>query len=448
MLTPPDPEGLIMTRTRFNGKRPHGATRIEALNYRCLRYVRRDLRPFHLLVGPNASGKSTLLDVLNFLGDLVRSDLDTAVRGDPRLDIIFRAPDPQHLTWMRRGQSFELAIEMAIPEAVRKAKETPQEVVRYEVCIEVENQARIAVENVWLKPADADDPVASPRQALLFPVQEQPPEHIVRLPNKKSPRGWKKVVSRSESGQTYFIAETTGWNAPFALSPHKTSLASLPEDRNRFPCALWLRDVFSSGVRRLALSAEAMRLPSAPTLQAGYLPDGSNLSYVVARLEEKEDLYKRWIAHVQEALPDIETVTTAERPEDRHRYLIVRYRNGLEAPSWLISDGTLRTLALTLLAYATDTKGGLLLIEEPENGIHPRAAQTVFQALSSVYDTQILIATHLPLILGLASLDDLLCFGRTEEGATDIVAGREHPRLRDWQGTLDLSTLFAAGVLG
>ena len=98
MLTPPDPEGLIMTRTRFNGKRPHGATRIEALNYRCLRYVRRDLRPFHLLVGPNASGKSTLLDVLNFLGDLVRSDLDTAVRGDPRLDIIFRAPDPQHLT--------------------------------------------------------------------------------------------------------------------------------------------------------------------------------------------------------------------------------------------------------------------------------------------------------------------------------------------------------------
>ncbi len=74
--------------------------------------------------------------------------------------------------------------------------------------------------------------------------------------------------------------------------------------------------------------------------------------------------------------------------------------------------------------------------------------QTVFQALSSVYDTQILIATHSPLILGLASLDDLLCFGRTEEGATDIVAGREHPRLRDWQGTLDLSTLFAAGVLG
>jgi len=29
-------------------------TKIEALNYRCLRYVSRALGPFHVLVGPNA----------------------------------------------------------------------------------------------------------------------------------------------------------------------------------------------------------------------------------------------------------------------------------------------------------------------------------------------------------------------------------------------------------
>ena len=40
-----------------------------------------------------------------------------------------------------------------------------------------------------------------------------------------------------------------------------------------------------------------------------------------------------------------------KRPEDGHRYLVVHYRNGFEAPSWLVSDGTLRFLALTLLAY-------------------------------------------------------------------------------------------------
>lgn len=37
---------------------------------------------------------------------------------------------------------------------------------------------------------------------------------------------------------------------------------------------------------------------------------------------------------------------------------------------------------------------------------------------------------------------------RDEHGATDIVPGNLHPRLRDWQQSSDLGTLFAAGVLG
>ena len=45
-------------------------TRIEALGFRSLRYVSQRLGPFHVLVGPNASGKSAFLDVLAFLGDL------------------------------------------------------------------------------------------------------------------------------------------------------------------------------------------------------------------------------------------------------------------------------------------------------------------------------------------------------------------------------------------
>ena len=54
-------------------------TLIEALNYRCLRYVQRPLEPFHVLVGPNASGKTTFLDVIGFLRDLVSEGLDVAL---------------------------------------------------------------------------------------------------------------------------------------------------------------------------------------------------------------------------------------------------------------------------------------------------------------------------------------------------------------------------------
>jgi predicted ATPase len=157
--------------------------------------------------------------------------------------------------------------------------------------------------------------------------------------------------------------------------------------------------------------------------------------------------FSEWIAHVQTALPDIQDVRTIEREDDRHRYIVICYQGGLEVPSWMASDGTLRLLALTLPAYLPDFSG-VYLIEEPENGIHPRAVETMFQALSSVYNAQILMATHSPVVLSIVDTKDVLCFAKTPDGATDIVAGNEHPALRDWRGETNLSTLFASGVLG
>jgi predicted ATPase len=113
----------------------------------------------------------------------------------------------------------------------------------------------------------------------------------------------------------------------------------------------------------------------------------------------------------------------------------------------MASDGTLRLLALTLPAYLTELKGAYL-IEEPENGIHPKAVETMYDSLSHVYDAQVLLATHSPVILGIAEPQEVLCFAKTNEGATDIVRGDEHPDLQNWRGEVDLGTLFASGVLG
>lgn len=103
-------------------------------------------------------------------------------------------------------------------------------------------------------------------------------------------------------------------------------------------------------------------------------------------------------------------------------------------------------LALTLPAYLDDLKG-VYLIEEPENGIHPLAVETMYQALSSVYSAQVLLASHSPVVLGSARADDVLCFARTDDGATDVIVGTQHPRLSDWHGEVDLGTLFASGAL-
>ena len=106
-------------------------------------------------------------------------------------------------------------------------------------------------------------------------------------------------------------------------------------------------------------------------------------------------------------------------------------------PSWLVSDGTLRLLALTLLAYLPE-QDSIYLIEEPENGIHPKAVEGVFQSLSSVYQGQVLVATHSPLFLGLAEPSQLLCFAKNPSGAVDIVSGDKHPALQNWRGEMDL----------
>ena len=104
-------------------------------------------------------------------------------------------------------------------------------------------------------------------------------------------------------------------------------------------------------------------------------------------------------------------------------------------------------LALTLPAYLPNFKG-IYLIEEPENGIHPKAVETVFQSLSSVYDAQLLLASHSPVILSCATANSLLCFAKNDDGATDIVNGDNHPRLQHWKGETNIGMLFAAGVLG
>jgi predicted ATPase len=179
-----------------------------------------------------------------------------------------------------------------------------------------------------------------------------------------------------------------------------------------------------------------------------FQPDGSNLPLVVRALqEESRPKYNEWLKHLQTILPDLVAVEVMERPEDRHLYLVAAYASGLAVPSWLISDGTLRLLALTLVAYVPPGDR-VYLIEEPENGVHPSAVEAVFQSLSSVYGDQVLLATHSPVMLGLAQPEQILCFARTESGATDIVTGTEHPALRDWRGEVSLGVLYASGVLG
>lgn len=411
-------------------------TKIEALNYRCLRYVSQELGDFHVLAGPNASGKSTFLDVVAFMADVLNKGPLQAV-GE-------RASDYQELFWMREGQSFELAVESAVPEDLRaRVKNKDLAHCRYELTIGVSagsgEMGILAEKLLFFK-----DRTPHKEQVDLFPRSLRPPRTICWPLRKK---GARTLINKVPGGNDNFYSETGGWDHVFRLGPQKSALASLPEDVERFPVSTWFKKMLSQGAHVLMLNSKSMRFPSPAWMPKRLRPDGSNLPWVVQDLQTEDHArFQQWLEHVRTGLPHIERIATVEREEDRSRYLILRYAAGSDIPSWLVSDGTLRFLALTLLPYLKGMRD-TYLIEEPENGIHPRAVEAVHQSLSSVYEGQVLLATHSPIFLSLSKLSQILCFAVNEQGAVDVVEGTRHPRLTSWRHEVPLGDLFAAGVL-
>ena len=376
-----------------------------------------------------------------FLGKLISEGPEAAVRE--------RTQDFRDLVWNREDGRFELAIEAFIPEAIRqKIRANSYTHIRYELALGQEGPSG-AISLLSERVSLTSHPKQPQQQRNLFPTALEPPETIL---TSGGGRGTKTVVNKIEGGNDYFHPETGkgsgGRITPFRLGPGKSALTNLPEDETKFPAATWLKSLLSDNVQSFVLNSMLMRKASPPGQARGFKPDGSNLPWIVWRLEsEHQERLAHWIDHVRTAIPDLEAIRTIERADDRHRYLMLRYAGGLEVPSWMASDGTLRLLALTLPAYLPDFSG-VYLIEEPENGIHPKVIEAVVQSLSTVYDAQMLLASHSPVVLSVVEPENVLCFARTAEGASDIVAGDRHPSLRQWHREENLGVLFAAGVLG
>ena len=156
-------------------------------------------------------------------------------------------------------------------------------------------------------------------------------------------------------------------------------------------------------------------------------PDGGNLPWILESFrQDHEDLFQRWLRHLRTSLKEIADIRTVRREDDRHGYLMIRYTNGVKVPSWSVSEGTLRLLVLTLLAYLPKEHPVAYLLEEPENGIHPMAIETAYQSLSSVYDSQLFVASHSPTFLRCVSPKEVLCFASDSDGSTVITPGDQH----------------------
>jgi predicted ATPase len=415
--------------------------RFETRNFRMMRANSVSLGPFVAMVGKNATGKSTFLSALRFVADLVKGGVDPAMSNALERD----APNFSELCF-DPTKPVEFALDLDVRDL-----DAPSEPVRFRYEVQVgprlDGKVVILEENLFRRER-ADDPELTGQLSLGDSSWD--PERIHPVGAKRG-KNWRKVVGKTHEGKDYFRDEKTNWNSMFQFGAERSALGSLPEDRERFPMALRIRDALRDGVSMIELDGGRLREPSLPRAPVRLLPDGSNLARAAQSLHERDPvLFSEWIQHVGTAVEGLEGVDLWERPEDKRVVLRAHFRgsHAEPVPSWLLSDGTLRLLALTLISYDADAHESLTLIEEPENGLHPLAMQAVWQALSQPGDGgQVLVATHSPVFLAQVSISQTLVFRRQPDGSALVRRGDEVPELKTWHESLAVADIFATGVL-
>jgi ABC-type Mn2+/Zn2+ transport system ATPase subunit len=443
-------------------------TRIEATRYRCLERLDADLDTYAVLVGANGAGKTTFLDIPGMLGDCLQQRevgqaFTTRQHGRPP-----RSSTLNELVFSGDGTFFNLAVEAALPEeivnvllpyqsdVVKNHPERWLRFVRYEVRFEIFNSRELHVGNEYL---------------FLF-ARTTPPERDdssskkLRLYGEGTPhREWRVVLDRPLVGKAAVGRKTVGLgrkkgNVGFRPETSKTrgdrstnvdaGVLALPrvlfESADEFPATRWFFDLLTKKTVFYHPDIDLLQTASPPGLADDVMPNAANLPWLVLELQKDKDRFNPWVEHVKTALPQIKGIRAKEREEDHHAYLAVKYNGGYEVTSSGLSEGTLRVLALTILPYL-QKRPAVIITEEPENGIHPQAIEAVLQSLGSVYDSQVLISSHSPVVLAMSKLDQILCSRVAANGGATIIKGTEHPRLKEWKGSIDLGSLFAAGVL-
>jgi predicted ATP-dependent endonuclease of OLD family len=459
-------------------------TRLEATRYRCFEQLGVDMSEFKIIVGANGSGKTTLIDIPSLFGELLRSDNIASVFTLKRGDMPARASALRELVFAGRSDDFSLAVEAKLPQeiqekvvaslierhdpplhggrkklmdlvAYRNSPERWPTHIRYELRLEVFNERELNVKNEYL---------------FVFPESSSPEREIGGLQGEvNSGRSdWQYILRREYGGVAEFQTEvdpiqgSAVRDEKIRIKPNLLAMSLVKYRSDAYPAASWLYELLTEKAVFLEPDWEQLRAASPPGQPSELIRSALNLPWLALSLKqqglnadlpdkEKECYRSRsfsdWVDHVKTALPQVEDIDVKERKEDHHAYFSVQYNGGFSVTSSGLSDGTLRILTLTLLPYLPSAPR-LIVTEEPENGIHPRAIEAVLQSLSSMYDSQVWVSSHSPVVLARAKLDQLLCARLANQGGVEMVAGTDHPRLQEWRGGIDLGSLFAAGVLG
>jgi predicted ATPase len=351
-------------------------TSFEVTNFKCLANLKIDLGPFNVFIGPNDSGKSSALDALHMLGRTVREPLGSVFSGRESLDeLLWKKARSPLIQWRVSGIVDDLHFVYTLgltPGQPRPASESLE--------VGLKNLIRFGA------PSQVGD--------RHIPIEQVPENRTLLGLCLQKREVFKEVITKLEP-----VAQTISSSIKYCLEPRNlrsdSDLVPSPElefSGNNLPSVL--DDIFSG-------------------------PDGS------ARLEIERQLH--------ETIPTLSGIALRQQPNNGKKALVFVIANGKSPatiPAVLASDGALLTTAFLALAYGNTP--AILLVEEPENGLHPSKLKLVIDLLKKVSSgevgnrtRQVIITTHSPVLLNFVLPEQVRIFARNQSGETLVVSMSE-----------------------
>jgi predicted ATPase len=180
-------------------------------------------------------------------------------------------------------------------------------------------------------------------------------------------------------------------------------------------------------------------------------PDAANLPAMLYLYRERyPTAYRRIVAAVKAVAPFFEDfVLEPLRLNPRNIALHWRAKGAdYEFGPHQLSDGTLRAIALfTLLLQPEDDLPELIVLDEPELGLHPAALSVLADLLkSAARHSQLLIATQSTALIDHFAADDIVTVNFRDGAST--FESLDPARLKEWLEEYTLSELWGRNVIG
>ncbi len=369
-----------------------------------------EFTPFTVIAGANASGKSNLFDALTLLSRLAETDNLKRAFSEQRgefIELFTQYGDDNF------ASEIEFVVDMLVNNYVRDAWGNIAKLkytrLRYELSIK-----RIA------NSTGIQDLAVSKEN--LFKLNHQEDIWVSNVIPKKTLEYWRPKVVTGKRGIPYIETVkdndlaiiqvpqdgTTGNKRRFPLSnATRTVLSSF--DTVDFPHVLAAKEEMKSW-KFLQLNPEDLRQATSKNNGEDTITiSGKNLAAALYRIKQTDNYSLKEISRkLNSFLPNFVEVDVVDDNENKQYLIKLKDVDKKEFSSRVLSEGTLRILALCILEY-DDKHTGLLCFEEPENGIHPfriKAMTELLKNLSVDFSNeniplrQVIVNTHSPILVG------------------------------------------------